>query len=508
MNPKRKIPATMATQHPDNATAPYWSDSPSVSTLDEVEECYRSFCDIGCDEYMWDWEGKFVDEAVVDRLFNRHEAYFNKYQLGRDKFLTFRIPNIWQERGIRLARSFMGIITASHTAHDYGVHTPPIFEVILPMTTSADQLITILKKFHRAVKYEHKIFEERVSNTGCLDMIPLIEGSATLRDSQPILEKYAAGYERLCGRRPAYVRPFIARSDPALDAGFVAATLSARGAISEYYRFEEESGVEVFPIIGVGTLPFRGGLSPHTIDRFLELYAGVRTVTLQSAFRYDFPLPTVKKAITRLARELPRRQPTLFSPQELRDISAISEIFAATYRPVIQGLAVTINDIAQYIPQHRERIPHTGHFGYSRQLEGCKIQLPRAITFTAVLMSLGIPPVFVGVGRGLREVIKHGYDKKLLRLFPGFEQDLVTSGEYLNLENLQFLARGNPMWAAVREDVEIIEEFLGQRLEPRKTDHFIHRNLTSSIYHLWKSKRKGPLPAKILEAASVRHSLG
>ncbi|MBI3541527.1 MAG: phosphoenolpyruvate carboxylase, partial [Deltaproteobacteria bacterium] len=81
----RKIPATMATQRPDNASAPYWGSSPFISTLDEVEECYRVFSDLDCTEYMWDWEGKFVDEAVVDRLFNKHGDFFQKKQLGRDR---------------------------------------------------------------------------------------------------------------------------------------------------------------------------------------------------------------------------------------------------------------------------------------------------------------------------------------------------------------------------------------------------------------------------------------
>jgi phosphoenolpyruvate carboxylase len=458
---------------------------------------------------MWDWEGKFVDEAVIDRLFNRYAAYFKKEQLGRDKFLTFRIPNIWQERGIRLARSFMGIITAAHTAHDHHVHTPPLFEVILPMTTSATQLVTILEKFERAVKYEKEIFEEKVLGPKRLEMIPLIEGSATLLDSRPILKDYVKRHTVLYKRPPAYLRPFIARSDPALDAGFVAATLSARGAISEYYRFQEETGIPVYPILGVGSLPFRGGLSPRTLDRFFELYGGIRTVTLQSAFRYDFPQADVKKAIAELGWRLPRHAPVRFSDAELADLTRLSQLFAKYYRPVIQKLAPTINDLARYIPSHRERIPHTGHFGYSRKMGKNHIHLPRAITFVAVLSSLGAPPTLVGTGRGLKEVIKNGQEKILRRLFPDFEKDILWSGRYLNWENLKFLARRDATWGKIREDVLFLEEFLGERLEPKSTNHFLHRNLTSNIYHLWqKGNAIEPLKENILAAAKVRRSLG
>ncbi len=502
----RKIPATMATQHPDNASTPYWGESPFISTLDEVEECYRVFSELGCDEYMWDWEGKFVDEAVVDRLFNRHPEFFKKHQLGRDKFLTFRIPNIWEETGFRLARSYMTILTAAHTAYEHRVHTPPIFEVILPMTSSHRQLLTIQKKFHDALQYERAIFGERVTGEGFLELIPLIEGSVTLLHSRKILQEYVKGYRKIYRQRIPYLRPFIARSDPALDAGFVPAILSARAAISEYYLFEEESGIKVFPIIGVGSLPFRGGLSPNNLDHFLKNYAGVRTVTIQSAFRYDFPLPEVKRGIQKLHRILPQRVPVLFSETELREIDSFAKLFASYYRPVILKLAPTINDLARFVPAHRERIPHTGHFGYSRKV-GRHTKLPRAIAFVAVFASLGIPPSLIATGRALREVLKKKREHRLLHCLPTFEEDIERMGNFLNWENLKFLAARDKAWGLIREDVLILEKFLGKRLGPSKPEHFIHRNLTSNIYHLWRQRKKG-LTEEILHAARVRRSLG
>ena len=85
----RKIPATMATQHPDNACAPYFERDGDgfISTYEEVAECYSAFHDLNCEEFMWDWEGKYVDEAVVDKLFHSYNDYFKKHELGKDKFL-------------------------------------------------------------------------------------------------------------------------------------------------------------------------------------------------------------------------------------------------------------------------------------------------------------------------------------------------------------------------------------------------------------------------------------
>lgn len=508
----------MATQHPDNACAPYWKSTPAISTTDEVEDCFRAFSDLACDEYMWDWEGKFVDEAVIDRLFNRYADYFKKNQLGRDKFLTFRIPNIWQERGVRLARAFMAIITAAQTARDYKSHIPPLFEVILPMTTSADQLIQILQKFERATRYEKAIFEEEVMGHGRLEMIPLVEGSASLFESADILRRYVMRHAKLFGKKPAYLRPFIARSDPALDAGFVPATLAARAAIARYADLENELDLPIHPIIGVGGLSFRGGLSPHKIDRFLELYSGVRTVTVQSAFRYDFSMEDVKKAITRLARELPKRKPVDLKEVDLKKMALLSDVFASHYRPVVEALARDINDLAVYIPQHRERIPHSGHFGYSRKIGKTNVTLPRAITFTAVFSSLGVPPSLIGTGRALKAAIANGDEALLTRAFPGFERDLFETGHYLNWENLKFLAKTSPAWAAILDDVRFLESYLGKRLEPISAEHFIHRNLTSTIYHLWKKRQqsgKESIPSEkislsetILQAGRIRKSLG
>lgn len=513
--PKRKISATIATQHPDNASAPLWGASPFISTHDEVEECYRVFSELGCDEYMWDWEGKFVDEAVIDRLFNLYPDYFSKHQIGKDKLLTFRIPNISQESGFRLARSYMTLITAAHTAHEHKVHYPPIFEAILPMTSSADQLISVHRKYLKALQFEKSIFDKALMKPTDLEVIPLIEGTASLIQSRQILKDYIISYEDIFGFRPSYLRPFIARSDPALDAGYLAAILSARGAISEYYRFEEETHIPVYPMIGVGSLSFRGGLSPLTIDRFLKNYAGIRTVTIQSAFRYDYPSDIVKEAIQKLNNKLPKLKPKIFNKNEIQEISELDRFFSSFYRPVIMGLSETIRDFAKFIPTHRERIQHTGHFGYSRKM-GNKTALPRAITFSAVFYSLGVPPGLIGTGRALRELKKskkNKFETLIQKYFPTLEEELLDMGAYMNWENIKFLMKQNNTWKLVQEDILWIEDFLGKRVIPQKSEEFIHRNLTSNIYHMWQQYKKSSqdpqcLKEEVLRAAKVRRSIG
>src|SRR3989344_3126129 len=130
---RRKIPATIVTQHPDHAHKPYWLDQPFITSHNESEEAYRSFAELGATEYKWDWEGKLVDESVVERLFGEHFDYFTKQPLGEKRFLTFRIPNPRVESEFRLGRAFMNMASAASGAKHFGFKNPPLFEVILPM---------------------------------------------------------------------------------------------------------------------------------------------------------------------------------------------------------------------------------------------------------------------------------------------------------------------------------------------------------------------------------------
>ena len=57
---------------------------------------------MGCDEQMWDSEGKEADNQVVRKLLTNYPDFFqNERQLGRDIALTLRVPNPRIERDMR-----------------------------------------------------------------------------------------------------------------------------------------------------------------------------------------------------------------------------------------------------------------------------------------------------------------------------------------------------------------------------------------------------------------------
>lgn len=496
----------MATQHPDNANAPYWGDSAFVTASQEVEECFRSYSDLGCDEYMWDWEGKFVDEAVVDRLDMSYYDYFKKHPLGQEKFLTFRVPNISQEGQARLSRAFMGILSASYSAAQVGLHVPPLFEVIHPMTKTSSELLTLQKKFIETARFQARIFGVEKLPPEFLEIIPLIEGTGTLLKSRKILREYCRYAQRYLGRKMPYIRPFIARSDPALDGGFLAAVLSAKAALSEYFIFEKESGIKVYPMIGAGSLRFRGGLSPQTVDEFVSIYPGIATVTLQSSFRYDHPLDEVKRAIKKLQNLLPDSSRCIFSPAQMQTLHVLDSILVRHYRSTIEGLGGFINQIAKFIPSRRERIQHIGHFGYSRQLGKVGLKLPRAITFTAVFYSLGIPPELIGLGRGLEEARQLKLLPFIEDIYPDLKRVICEVGRYLNRENIEILSKSLPAFKAVKKGLHYLESFIGKELGPVKEEDFLHRNYTSNVVRRWMLKQD--FQEDILRAAQIRKSLG
>lgn len=493
----------MATQHPDNAAAPYWEQDGDgfVSTKEEIRESVSAFRDLNCEEFMWDWEGKYVDEGVIDKMFSEYHAYFKRQQLGRDKFLTFRIPNIWREKGYGLARAMMGILTAESFARDLEFHTPPLFEVILPMTVKAENIIYIQNTFAKLAKFKNKLFNEN-SNFDYLNVWPLIEGIDNLLQSRALLDDYLKLHLASFKGQPAYLRLHIARSDPALNAGLVAAVVAGKVALSEFHRFGQDHGIKIYPAIGVGTLPFRGSLSPERINDFLAEYSGMRTVYIQSAFRYDFDLRVVKKAIKKLNEKLPTTPIKIYQRRELSEAAEICQIFSKPYQQTVEPLAGLINKLAEQVPTRRERKLHVGLFGYSRALG--KKRLPRAIPFTAVLYSLGVPPEFIGTGRGLVQLAKRGI--KLEKYYLNFKKDLSLAGEFLNKENLIKLAKTKKAWAQVLDDVEILEQYFGLEFGPKSSKAKKHLALSSKFYTDWRRGKK--LGANIIASGKLRQSLG
>src|SRR3989304_3229024 len=135
---EKEIPRTMSTQHPDNVNLPEWSTGEVIDGNAEIFEAHFVYEALGCQEVMWDSEGKDVDTRVVRKLLNKYPDYFLNHTLGKDVFLTYRIPNPKIEVVERkvVVETLQNISVAYDVASSvYKKDVAPIFEVILPFTT-------------------------------------------------------------------------------------------------------------------------------------------------------------------------------------------------------------------------------------------------------------------------------------------------------------------------------------------------------------------------------------
>ncbi|MEK7570855.1 MAG: phosphoenolpyruvate carboxylase [Patescibacteria group bacterium] len=501
---KRKIPATMASQHPDHASVPYWHTEAFITVQHEHEETYSAFSDLGIDEYKWDWEGKLVDESVMERMLSNYYTYFKEQPIGKEKFLTFRLPNPKAETEFRLARAFINLLSSAALTKQVGMHTPPLFEVIIPMTESAEEMIAIQEAFKEISELKHTLYRFDESSIKELEVIPLFEQVDTIINSDKILEKYLQMYKERFGKKPTYLRPYTARSDPALNSGIIPTVIATKIALSRYKKLAKKLDIELYPIIGTAMLPFRGGLRPDAVAQFVDEYSGISTAVIQSGFRYDFDREVVKKGIKELQALLPKSTARLVSPSDEKVLIDMIPTFESAYRATIEEIAPLINTVSGALPKRRERVQHIGLFGYSRGMG--KVTLPRAIGFTAALYSVGIPPELFGTGAGIQAAQVAGTIDILEKHYKYLRQDLLRSGRYLNKENLDKLIKKYPSLKNVKKEIKIIEAYLGEKLEPASLEEKEHHILTSKIAAALEKKEK--LTELITRAALLRKSLG
>jgi phosphoenolpyruvate carboxylase len=420
-----RIPRCMSTQHPDNATVPFFSASPVLAGEDEIREAFYAYSHLGCDEQMWDVEGKEIDTYVVKKLLSFYPEFFREHVLGEDVRLTLRVPNPTVETAeAKVLLETLESIPRSYDANRlfYDRDVAPIFEVILPMTTSARCLDRIHSYYSdHIVGRQHVCFSDNISiaewigefRPERIEVIPLFEDVPSMLAAADIVEDY------LSDKSVTDQRVFLARSDTAMNYGIVSAALSNKIALERLDALSQRTGVRLHPILGMGSAPFRGGLSPLTAERVGAEYPSVVTFSIQSAFKFDYPPEQVRAACEHLkAREI--------APARAIDVERALDIidrYSAAYRARIVELAPHINQMAKRVPPRRARKLHVGLFGYARELGG--VTLPRAISFTCSLYSLGLPPELIAFDVLTAEDLAFIHE-----VYPSFEVKLAEALRY------------------------------------------------------------------------------
>jgi len=482
----QKIPKTMSTQHPDNIRAPFFASGSVIEGDDEIKEAFYSYSHLGCKEQLWDCEGKEADTHVVRKLITRHGDFFAKQRLGKDIFLTLRVPNPEVEKSeakilLEALESIPRNFDISRAA--YGDDVAPIFEVSLPMATSARSLSRIREYYRRFVSGKGKVslMDDDISMEKWvgrfmpeeISMIPLFETMDNILQAHETVREYAEK-EKL-----GAVRVWLARSDPALNYGFLSAVLINKIALQRLASLD----VKTFPILGCGSAPFRGNLRPDNLN-CLKGYPSVETFTVQSAFKYDHEERDVVRAVEKINSH------QVSGPAQVNEEEALDivEKTSSEYMLQVSLLAPLINDFARHIPQRRRRKLHIGLFGYSRSSGA--LTLPRAITFCASLYSLGLPPEILGLS-----VLSPKDIGVLAGCYANFETDLKDALKYVNKDNFGILP---------------IPREKGRREGYRDFDFEIdeqHKAVTDAIADDY-AKKSPSLQENIIAAGAIRGFLG
>jgi len=515
----------MSTQHPDNATSPRWSEDEIVEGEAEVQEAYFAYRDLGCGEVMWDSEGKDVDTNVVRKLLSNYPDYFRKRVLGRDVFLTYRIPNPQVEVAEKkvITQTLCSIpLSADVASLFHGRDAVPVFEVILPFTTSGRELVWLHDYYRKTITGVEDFglsgsmtvrqylgsFRPRE-----VDVIPLLEDKETLLSADGVVSEYIRAV------KVSQMRVFLARSDPALNYGMIPAVLLTKIALSKLSSVQKKTGVPIHPIIGAGSMPFRGHLSPDNVSGFLDENKGLATVTTQSAFRYDYSIASVRRAISTLNARLPNGTADQIGRNEQEILRVLIEKLVRSYQARVESLAPLINDLAQYVPKRRARKLHIGLFGYSRRVRG--VTMPRAIPFAAVFYSLGIPPEFIGAAavRDLDgkewEVLQSTY-RKMKQDFVGVSG--LVSWETINMLNDSYVKVAKRSGVSVEklknglsslmEDLSAVEEALSVHLGPRGSVSKKHENFVNNFLLSYIARDHSDARVAFIEAAGLRRCIG
>jgi len=489
-----KIPRIMSTQHPDNVNTPFFAEKSIIGGDDEIKEAFYAFSHLGADEQLWDAEGKEVDAFVVKKLLTRYEDYFRSHTLGKEKFLTLRVPNpdVEKDEGKILLEALHSIPRNFDLAQKFYNHDiPPLFEVVIPMCASEKNLIRIHEYYKQyIIKNQHQpIYNNDITIAEWLGRMqpdnirvtPLFETKDAILNADTYVRKYIE-YEKV----QELQRVWFARSDTALNYGSVSAVLLGKIGTFKLHQLQEQLSIDILPILGCGSAPFRGNFTPKNADKMIAGYPSIQTFTTQSAFKYDYGPKRIIDAIENI-KETKRKQPL---PIDIPFATEIINKVEQEYQQSIRLLVDSINLISPHVPERRKRKLHVGLFGYSRKSnEG--IQLPRAIKFCATLYSLGLPPDLLGISALSEQEID-----KIRISYPTIDADMADALQYLNTNNLHYFP------PEIQKRVLKVSQLFSHEINEE------HKTHSTAILNALKQYDPQKIHESILSAGKVRKFLG
>lgn len=536
----RKIPVTMMTQHPDNAYD-------YISIQEEPKEALaalrpRTQNGLGIQEIMIDFEGKLTPYHQTSQI--TLGLIDQGLVPGRDVFVTPRIPNDRKETLFRQLMSVMSLVETNIQAAEK-TDIQAISQAVVPMIESGEEIFRIEERIDSVIEMGNKNYQTNYA-PGSIRVIPLVESVPALVNIDRIIDEYVSAC-RLHKKNCDHMRLMFARSDSGMSYGMVPSLLAVLVAISRAYAYGEQEGLTIDPILGGGSLPFRGHVTEENLQTFCDTFAGVRTVTIQSGLRYDQGPSSVHAVCAYLEKEIPKRKPRHFNKEEVTFMLECMGIFSKYYLQTFVHLMPSLDRITPFIPKNRDRLATTkSGVSYSREMVDVEqmasmvedpdlkaairsidtkltCAIPRAISFTASLYTIGMPPELLGTGRGLDEVHKRygpsGIDR-LVTICPQLASDIEVSLRYVNLEASKGLVPES-VRRDYAQDLGLVNRWMGTTNQEKDPNlNMYHALLTSSMpilgHLLDASKNMGldeqeeriALEGRIRKMGHIRGSLG
>jgi len=478
MLPRYRAPILMATQHPDSTRV--------ITTSQEVEEAIEAISLFRCDEIMVDYEGKLTPyhqpEWIVDK------AHEKGLRAGIDFLISLRIPNDMLEGASRHIHSIVTALITNWKAQRMGLEQPVRY-IIIPMVESTNLFQAVVRRVSRL---QHTIHEELGLEEGYIDIVPLLESV----DSQLEIHRYVETISRQEGRNPWTHRIFLGKSDSALLSGHIASSLALRIALSKLYRASEERDLEISPIIGMGKPPFRGHMAPHNIERWARTWRGYRTATIQTAMRYDTDRGEYEHMRSIIISNS-RGKPEHVDEESEKGLREIIRLSSSKYMGRIRAMANAILEVSEHVANTRERVSFK-EYGRSSG----EILLPRAIAFTALFYTIGLPPALIDIGV-LNSV--SGRDLEILietyNIYPDYQYDL-------NYYSEEILSKWLPreIFEDIRRDIRKAIENLG--ITPKGDVDQEYWRYGEKVLRSVKKRKTQEAQSYIAEMAKIRGFLG
>lgn len=423
----------MCTQHPDSTTR--------VTAAEEVDEAVIGHIAFGCDEVMVDYEGKATPYSQPRDIAARFISL--GLPLGRRFFITPRIPSPRLEDLERSMLSLEASVLANgYSARVAGVHA--VRWIVLPMVEDFETLMFVYKALDLKVRSLAEL--KAASRDEPVELVPLIEDAFAQLRVREFVEAVASASAR-SGRRAEHVRVFLGISDSAVRHGHIASSLAIVHALQQIDDINRNSEYTVWPILGSGSPPFRGGMNNSYLAAVeAEQYAGFHTVTLQSAVRYDISHAEFTKVREALARHGGPRRVEI----KVEWIATASELYREFVKPYLAKIA----ELASLVPSTRERVSWTQ---YGRDIEGLRI--PRAIVYTAAWYFAGLPPTLLDA-RFIAWAYKRDALDEVVKALPALIREWEYDSAYYCRKRVEKLLGGS----AVRE-VEMAFDILGVKPE-------------------------------------------